>query len=194
MNNKSKQQNNNAEYKRRVHNSKFLSLVLRHKPQAAGITLDAEGWANLIDLLEGCRNNGHPISLPELVQVVGQNDKKRFELDIDNNRIRAVQGHSVEVDLKYEPTQPPEFLFHGTIGDYLDSILEQGLLKRRRNHVHLSYDIETARKVGGRRGIPVILCVWADLMRIDGYEFYQASNGVWLTDHVPAKYIRVVPE
>jgi putative RNA 2'-phosphotransferase len=172
-----------------VRTSKFLSLVLRHKPEEAGLTLDGGGWCSVADLLKGCAAHGHKISREELDEVAAENDKKRFQFSDDDKRIRASQGHSIEVDLKYEPTLPPEYLFHGTATRFLDSIKQQGLIKGSRQHVHLSWDIDVARTVGARHGKPAVILVDADLMHRDGWEFYLTPNGVWLVDAVPVKYL-----
>jgi putative RNA 2'-phosphotransferase len=169
--------------------SKFLSRVLRHKPETIGLSLDKAGWVAVSELLWACERHGFLISRQELEVVVADNDKQRFSFSEDGLRIRANQGHSVEVALGYQPLQPPEILYHGTIERFLASIREKGLLKGRRHHVHLSPDVATAIKVGARRGKPVILMVKSGQMYRDGYIFYQSANGVWLTEHVPAAYI-----
>jgi putative RNA 2'-phosphotransferase len=169
--------------------SKFLSLVLRHKPEEIGITLDSAGWVAVEDLLSACAAHKFPLSLEQLRLVVGENDKKRFEFSEDGTLIRASQGHSVEVDLEYEPKSPPEVLYHGTPEQFVASIRAQGLLKGSRHHVHLSMDVATAMKVGERRGKPVVLRVKAAEMQRAGHSFYLSTNGVWLTDHVPARFI-----
>ena len=143
------------------------------------------------ELLDACRRHGKPISRWQLEEVVATNDKKRFSFSADGLRIRANQGHSVEVDLKLEPREPPELLFHGTVARFLDSIRRQGLARGSRQHVHLSPDEETARRVGQRRGRPAILVVEAGRMHRDGHPFYLSENGVWLTDAVPPEYLRL---
>ena len=169
--------------------SKFLSLVLRHKPEAIGITLDAFGWAKIDELLEYSKRKGHLISREQLDEVVSQNDKQRFAISEDLTRIRARQGHSISVDLELTPIQPPNILYHGTTRRFVDSIISEGLLKRKREYVHLSPDAETARKVGARRGPPVILRIRSNEMHAQGAEFYLSENGVWLTEFVPPGYI-----
>ena len=169
--------------------SKFLSLVLRHRPDTIGITLDAQGWADVGDLLAGMAGKGTRIGFDQLVEVVATNDKRRFAFNEDRTRIRAVQGHSRDVDLGYAPVAPPDQLFHGTVARFLPAIRDEGLNKGRRQYVHLSPDRETATKVGARRGDPVILTVDTARMSADGHTFYRADNGVWLTDHVPPGYI-----
>lgn len=169
--------------------SKFLSLVLRHEPEKIGLSLDAAGWVSVDDLLAACRRHGKAISFEQLKDVVANNDKQRFSFSANGNLIRANQGHSVEVELGYEPATPPVTLFHGTAERFLASIKEQGLLKGNRHHVHLSADIETATKVGQRHGKPVVLHINAEKMQQDGFTFYLSTNGVWLTEHVPVPYL-----
>jgi len=164
--------------------SKFLSLVLRHKPEEIDLVLDNDGWANVDELLQKM-----VIGFEDLKEVVKTNAKKRFTFSDDFKKIRANQGHSIDVDLKLEPIIPPEILFHGTAEKNIDSILEKGLLKQERNHVHLSDDIETARNVGLRYGKPKILKVYALNMYHEGYLFYHSKNGVWLTDFIPIDFI-----
>ena len=169
--------------------SKFLSLILRHKPEAAGIELDAEGWADVADLLDGMAKAGRAVDLAQLIQVVESNDKQRFAFNDDRSRIRAVQGHSRPVALGYAPSAPPDRLYHGTVARFLPAIRKQGLKPGRRRHVHLSPDRATAETVGVRRGQPIILTVDSRRMARDRYVFYLADNGVWLTDRVPAAYV-----
>jgi putative RNA 2'-phosphotransferase len=172
-----------------IRNSKFLSLVLRHKPEEIGLTLDAEGWAFVDDLLKKSNQKGVPLTLDILTKVVANSDKKRFAFSDDLTRIRANQGHSVEVDLKLNPTTPPAILYHGTAERNIASIREKGLVKQARHHVHLSSKHETAHAVGKRYGAPVVLEVNALEMHNQGYPFFISKNEVWLTDHVPAKFI-----
>lgn len=169
--------------------SKFLSLVLRHKPEAIGLVLDSSGWVPVADLLKAMAAHGKSVSLSELQAVVANSEKKRFAFSEDSKMIRASQGHSVEVSLGYESAKPPERLYHGTASRFVDSIRAQGLLKRQRHHVHLSSSIETASSVGARYGKLVLLEIDSGSMFVDGYAFYLSDNGVWLTDHVPVKYI-----
>lgn len=178
-----------AARERAVHLSKYLSLVLRHRPEAAGVTLDAEGWTDVDDLLAGAERHGVPMTAEELCEVVATSDKQRFALSPDGLRIRANQGHSQPVDLGLAPTPPPPVLFHGTVERSVESILRTGLEKRSRQFVHLSADLETARKVGGRRGRPVLLRVDAAAMAAAGHEFYLSANGVWLVDAVPPSFL-----
>ena len=172
--------------------SKFLSLVLRHKPEHIGITLDDAGWASVEELIQKASIKGFHLT-PELIaEVVAKNDKQRFSLSADGNRIRANQGHSIPIDLKLEPVEPPIVLFHGTATRFLDSILKNGLRSGSRQHVHLSPDEATAIKVGQRHGKPVVLTIDSSSMHADGYMFYRSENNVWLTLHVPVKYIKVL--
>ena len=173
-----------------VETSKFLSYVLRHRPDSIGITLDENGWVEVDVLLAAAQRHGKRISRELLEQVVAENDKKRFALCDDGQRIRASQGHSVSVDLNLQPVEPPELLYHGTVERFLDSIRSQGLVRGKRHHVHLSPDEATARKVGSRRGKPVILTIEAGRMHAAGHQFFCSANGVWLTDRVPAEFVR----
>jgi len=168
--------------------SKFLSLVLRHKPEAAGLTLDNNGWVAIEELIQGANNAGIQLNRDKLETVVRESDKQRFA--IQGDRIRANQGHSVDVDLELSPTTPPNVLFHGTVLKFLAQIEVEGLQKLKRQHVHLSPDIDTAMKVGARRGKPIILEIDAGKMFEDGHQFYCSENGVWLTESVPILYIK----
>ena len=170
--------------------SKFLSLVLRHKPETIGIELDDNGWASVEELLQASAKAGQHISKERLDEIVETNNKKRFAFNADKSSIRANQGHSVQsVDLGLQPSKPPEMLYHGTVERFLSSIQESGLQKMQRHHVHLSSTLETATTVGSRRGKPVILKIHAGAMYTEGHEFYISDNGVWLTESVPWKYI-----
>jgi putative RNA 2'-phosphotransferase len=175
--------------KRLITVSKYLAKYLRHAPHELGLTLQPGGWVPVDDLLDAAGRRGFPISYDELVECVETNDKQRFAFDVSGEMIRANQGHSVEVDLRLEERVPPGTLYHGTVERFLPSILREGLVRGRRHHVHLSRDVETARKVGSRRGRPVILAVDAGRMRRDGHPFYLSANGVWLTDAVPPAYL-----
>lgn len=168
--------------------SKFLSLVLRHQPQQYGLTLDDHGWAHIDDLITVANRVGVPLTHEALQQVVAQNDKQRFAISADGRAIRARQGHSITVDLELRALEPPAHLYHGTAERFVPSIHAQGLLRRSRQHVHLSPDVPTAIKVGQRHGKPVVLMVQSGVMYRDGYHFYQAENGVWLVDAVPTVY------
>ncbi len=169
--------------------SKILSLALRHKPEVLDLTLDENGWASVEDVLIGLKSKGKEIDFLMLKQVVEENNKKRFSLNEDEDKIRASQGHSIKVDVGLKEEFPPEILYHGTVAKFLDLIMENGLKKMSRQHVHLSHETITATNVGSRRGKPIILKVSAQKMAAEGYKFYLSENGVWLTDHVPAKYV-----
>jgi putative RNA 2'-phosphotransferase len=174
---------------RSVRVSKFLSLVLRHQPEKIGLTLSAEGWVRVSELLPAMEAHGLSITLEELQHVVATNDKQRFAFSDDGTLIRASQGHSVQVTLGYEPTSPPVILYHGTTERFVPSIREQGLSKGKRHDVHLSEEPETATSVGSRYGRPVILKIASERMSNDGHVFFRSANGVWLTQRVPVEYI-----
>ncbi len=169
--------------------SKFLSLVLRHQPEKIRIQLDDAGWTSIDALLEAMRQHGRRISRESLDHVVATNDKQRFCISDDGNLIRASQGHSIDVELGYEPASPPEFLLHGTPESAVEAIRREGLQKMKRHHVHLHPDAPTAETVGARRGIPVLLRIRSQQMAQDGFLFFVTANQVWLTDHVPARFI-----
>ena len=169
--------------------SKFLSKHLRHTPDALGLTLRPGGWVSVDALLLASERIGFAITYDELIECVETSDKKRFSFDDTGDLIRANQGHSVEVDLQLEEKEPPDVLFHGTVERFLASIMAEGLKKGKRHHVHLSKDTETARRVGARRGNPVILQVDAGKMHGQGFKFFLSVNGVWLTDSVSADFL-----
>ncbi|MEQ9846194.1 RNA 2'-phosphotransferase [Pectobacterium brasiliense] len=174
--------------------SKFLSYVLRHKPEAIGLTLNSEGWANIAELISGAAKDGRLLTREMIQDVVDSSDKKRFSISADGLSIRAAQGHSSsQVDLRYEPKVPPELLYHGTATRFVDSINQQGLLPGSRQYVHLSADEATAINVGQRHGKPVVLTIKAREMHQQGFVFYQADNGVWLTLTVPVPFIDTTP-
>jgi putative RNA 2'-phosphotransferase len=172
--------------------SKRLSYVLRHRPDSVGLALDEAGWADVDVLLAALAAHGLPLSRAELEHVVATNDKRRFAFDGAGARIRASQGHSVPVALGYAAEPPPAVLFHGTVERHLPAIRAEGLRPGGRHAVHLSPDADTARRVGARRGRPVVLRVDAAAMAADGVAFTRSSNGVWLVDAVPPRYIRGV--
>jgi putative RNA 2'-phosphotransferase len=172
--------------------SKYLSQHLRHKPESIGLKLESGGWVDVENLLTACATHQFPITRVELENVVTESDKQRFSFNETKTRIRANQGHSIEVDLQLQPQIPPNVLYHGTAKQFLSSILESGLQKMSRHHVHLSPDIETAKKVGSRRGSPVILRIDAVAMHTDGIIFYRSDNGVWLVDFVPVEYLQII--
>ncbi|PRH80560.1 RNA 2'-phosphotransferase [Streptomyces solincola] len=175
--------------RRTVKVSKYLSRHLRHQPARIGLTLDPQGWVAIDALIAAAALHGMPLTRAELVHVVAENDKQRFT--IDGDRIRANQGHTVRVDLDLAPATPPAYLYHGTVARNLDAIRADGLRPMARHHVHLSPDRETATRVGARRGRPVVLTVDAGAMHRDGHVFLVSANGVWLTDAVPAAYLRL---
>jgi putative RNA 2'-phosphotransferase len=170
--------------------SKSLSYWLRHRPGAAGLELDGSGWAPVAKVMQALSSRGLADNPEQLRSVVAESEKNRFELSPDGTLIRARQGHSVPVDLDWPVAEPPPFLFHGTVERSLDAILAGGLRPMRRHHVHLSPDAETAHAVGRRRGPPVILRIASGEMAADGHVFRLSGNGVWLTNHVPSRYIR----
>lgn len=174
--------------------SRFIALVLRHKPDAAGVALDEQGWAAVAPLLAGMAANGHGISADDLAAIVATDEKGRYEFSADGLRIRARQGHSIAVDSGLEAADPPPMLYHGTAARSLAAILDEGLRRMARHHVHLSADAVTARAVGARHGAPVVLRVDAAGMARDGHRFHRSSNGVWLADAVPPAYLAPLPD
>ena len=180
-------------HRRLVRVSKYLALRLRHRPHEIGLVLDERGWADVDALLAGAAGDGLRITREELDLVVETNSKGRYEIDPSGRRIRARQGHSVAVELGLGTSNPPEILFHGTVERVVPRIRREGLLAMGRRHVHLSADRETAEAVGRRRGDPVVLSVRSGAMRSDGHDFWLTGNGVWLTDHVPPRYLAGEP-
>lgn len=178
-----------ATNRRLVTVSKYLAKHLRHAPEDIGLTLRPGGWVGVDELLDATRRRGFPISYDELVECVETNDKQRFAFDVSGELIRANQGHSVAIDLQLEAREPPETLYHGTVERFPPPIFKDGLLRGKRHHVHLSTDVETARKVGARRGKPVILAVASGRMSRDGLTFFLSTNGVWLTEFVEPIYL-----
>ncbi|MEU3916500.1 RNA 2'-phosphotransferase [Streptomyces sp. NPDC029004] len=174
--------------RRTVKVSKYLSKHLRHQPERIGITLDENGWVAVEELMRAAAAHGFRFTRAELDHVVAVNDKKRFT--IDGTRIRANQGHTVEVDLDLPTAEPPAYLYHGTVARSLDAIRAEGLRPMKRHHVHLSPDRETATRVGARRGRPVVLSVDAGAMHRAGHRFRVSANGVWLADAVPPEFLR----
>lgn len=176
--------------KQHTDTSKFLSFVLRHEPQAIGLTLDREGWAEIAALIDGAKQSGRALDEALIRDVVASSDKKRFAISADGLRIRAAQGHSTQsVAITYAEKVPPEFLYHGTATRFLESILKEGLKPGERQHVHLSEDVQTATAVGQRYGKPVVLKIEALRMHQQGFKFYQAENGVWLANCVPPEQL-----
>src|SRR6185503_13277604 len=174
--------------------SKFLSWVLRHNPHEIGLILDENGWADVNSLIERSKAANIELTVDLLKHIVDTNSKKRFSFNEQQDKIRASQGHSIEVDLALKQQEPPEFLFHGTAERFAGSILEKGIVKQERHHVHLSTTIETAISVGQRHGKPVVFEIASGQMNKAGLEFFISDNGVWLTDNVPAKYLRLLQE
>ena len=170
--------------------SKFLSLVLRHSPETIGITLDENGWTDVIDLIDKMNKNGEKINMEVLKEIVNTDNKSRYTFDENYTKIRATQGHSVKVELGYIPQKPPIILYHGTGKKYIESIFKDGIKKQSRNHVHLSGDKETALKVGQRHGTPIILEILSEEMYNNNHQFFLSENGVWLTDYIPVEYIK----
>ncbi len=173
----------------KINISKYISLILRHKPEEIGITLDEHGWANVSELIEGI-SKSHEFNMDMLEDIVATDNKQRYSFNEDHTLIRANQGHSIPVDVELEEVIPPEILYHGTGEKYVASIDQQGLIPKSRLYVHLSGDKETAVKVGQRHGNPVIYIVKSGDMNRDGIVFYRSVNGVWLTQAVPAKYLK----
>lgn len=171
--------------------SKYISLILRHKPDVIGITLDEHGWADVDELIKGV-NKTHELNREILERIVAKDEKQRYAFSEDGKKIRANQGHSILVDVELAEVVPPDVLYHGTGIKYKDSIDKQGLIPKSRLHVHLSGDIETARKVGQRHGKPIIYKIDATTMHKDGYKFFQSVKGVWLTKEVPIRFLEVL--
>lgn len=169
-----------------------MSLVLRHDPSVIGINLDKNGWASVDDLISGINKKGKKLDFDILVEVVETNNKKRFAFNENKTKIRASQGHSLSVDVELKEEVPPKKLYHGTVDKFLDLIMESGLKKMSRQHVHLSHELATATDVGSRRGKPVILSVDSEQMHQDGIKFYKSDNGVWLVDKVLPEYIAII--
>lgn len=172
--------------------SKFLSYVLRHRPDAIGLSLDDQGWANVEELLARSVEQGERLDRATLEEIVRTCPKRRYAFSEDGVRIRASQGHSLNIDLALAPQIPPEKLYHGTATRFLESILRDGLRSMNRTHVHLSSDLETAIAVGKRHGKPVVLEVAAARMVGDGYLFYLSENAVWLAESVPPRFLRQI--
>ena len=167
---------------------RFLSLVLRHNPDAAGISLDEYGWADVQELLNGVRRSGRQINMETLERIVRENNKQRYAFNTDHTKIRANQGHSLRVDVELTAVQPPRYLYHGTAARFLVAIQQEGIKKMSRQYVHLSSDFQTAMEVGRRHGLPVVLTINAEAMAHDGVTFYQSENGVWLCEYVAPVY------
>lgn len=171
---------------------KFISLILRHKPQVIGITLDQNGWADTQELLAGINASGCYIDMEILERIVRENNKKRYSFNEDKSRIRANQGHSISVNVEMKEMTPPDELYHGTADRFLDSIREKGILKMNRQYVHLSADAETAKAVGKRHGKPVVLVIDTKKMAEDGYTFWLSDNGVWQSEDIKWEYVKKI--
>ena len=169
--------------------SKFISLILRHKPEEIGITLDDFGWAKVEDLINGINNSGRKIDIGILEEIVRTDNKQRYSFNEDKTKIRANQGHSIPVTIEFKEPEPPNTLYHGTATKFMESIKHQGIKSMSRLYVHLSKDFETAKQVGERHGECVVLVINAKRMSEDGIKFYLSENGVWLTEYVDPKYI-----
>ncbi len=170
---------------------KYVSMLLRHHPEEAGVVLDEHGWTDVSELIEKVKLR-YPLTEEKLHEMAFGKDKQRYEFSEDGKRIRAVHGHSVKVDLGYEETEPPAVLYHGSATKYKESIEEKGLLKMGRQYVHLSERIDQAREVGKRHGVLLLYSIDAIQMYREGYVFYRSTSGVWLTDHVPVKYLHEI--
>ncbi len=168
--------------------SKFLSLILRHKPETIGLNLNQHGWADISELIEKAPSE-MSLTIALIKQIVAENNKKRFALSDDGLQIRANQGHSISVDLGFTCSEPPSLLFHGTASRFITAIKAEGLIAGQRHHVHLSTNIKTALSVGKRYGKPVILQVAAKEMYQQGHRFFLSENNVWLTDAVPPQFL-----
>ena len=175
--------------KRDVELGRFLSLVLRHNPAAAGIRLDEHGWADVGALLSGCARAGKRIDRETLERIVRENSKQRYSFNGDHTKIRANQGHSIAVDVELREMQPPARLYHGTAARFLERIRAEGITRQSRQYVHLSADAETAYRVGSRHGAPVVLPLDTAAMAQDGYRFFRSENGVWLCEQAPWRYV-----
>lgn len=171
---------------------KYICLILRHKPEIIGIELDKNGWANIDELINGLKKKYPDFNREKLEYIVNTDNKQRYSLSDDKSKIRARQGHSIDVDVELKELTPPELLYHGTAERFLESIMKEGLVPKSRLYVHLSKDVETAEKVGKRHGKPAVLKIETGKMAEDGFKFYLSENGVWLTKAVPPKYLSLI--
>ena len=171
---------------------KYICLILRHKPEIIGIELDKNGWANVDELINGLKKKYPDFNREKLEYIVNTDNKQRYSLSDDKSKIRARQGHSIDVDVELKELTPPEFLYHGTAERFLESIMKEGLVPKSRLYVHLSKDVETAEIVGKRHGKPAVLKIETGKMAVDGFKFYLSENGVWLTKVVPPKYFSLI--
>ncbi|NSB13906.1 RNA 2'-phosphotransferase [Clostridium beijerinckii] len=171
--------------------SKFISLILRHKPEEIGLTLDEYGYISTSDLIKGLNKKGYKVTISDIERIVAEDGKQRYSFNNDKTRIKANQGHSIKVNLELQAVEPPKVLYHGTATRFMNIICREGIKKQNRQYVHLSADIETATKVGKRHGELVIFKINSEQMNKDGYKFFLSENKVWLTDYVPVKYFEV---
>lgn len=169
--------------------SKFLSLILRHKPESIGVSMSPHGWVKIDELIKADQQHRIHLTKKLIDEVITTNDKQRFTYSTDGESIRANQGHSINIELELKPSKPPKILYHGTASRFMENIRKKGLLKMNRQHVHLSLLKKTAYDVGKRHGKPIILIIDAQTMTKDGYDFYLSQNGVWLTEHVAPQYL-----
>ncbi|WP_343090162.1 RNA 2'-phosphotransferase [Clostridioides difficile] len=169
----------------------FISLILRHKPETIGIKLDDYGYADVNELIEKINNTGRNINIEILEQIVKEDNKQRYSFNDDKSKIRANQGHSINVNVELRELEPPKYLYHGTATRFLDNIKNEGIIKQSRLYVHLSRDIDIAVKVGKRHGTPVILKINTGKMYENGYKFYLSENNVWLCEYIPFKYVEI---
>ncbi|NJJ36514.1 RNA 2'-phosphotransferase [Clostridioides difficile] len=172
--------------------SKFISLILRHKPEIIGIKLDAQGYADVKELIEKINNTSRDVNMKTLEEIVEEDNKQRYSFSEDRSKIRANQGHSINVNVELKELEPPEYLYHGTATRFLDNIKKEGLIRQSRLYVHLSNDIDTAIKVGKRHGTPVVLKINTSKMYENSYKFYLSKNNVWLCKHIPFKYVEIL--
>lgn len=172
--------------------SKYMSLILRHKPDVIGIELDEHGWANVNDLISGIEKDNHGFNFELLEEIVRSDSKQRYSFNDDKSLIRANQGHSVNVDVELKEKEPPEYLYHGTGEKYVKFINQDGLIPKSRLYVHLSKDIKTAENVGKRHGKEIIYRINSGRMYRNGYKFYLSENGIWLTKEASVKYLEMV--
>lgn len=172
--------------------SKFLSLLLRHQPEKLALNMDDEGWVEIGELVANSASNNVSFTEQMIREIVATSDKQRFAIDRSGKRVRANQGHSIDVNLNLEVVDPPLVLYHGTADRNVESILHDGLIKQSRQHVHLSATIETAKNVGQRHGRPVIFSVDCERMKTGGFAFFKSKNGVWLVDHVPSEFLALM--
>ncbi|EIS9524030.1 RNA 2'-phosphotransferase [Clostridioides difficile] len=169
----------------------FISLILRHKPETIGIKLDDYGYADVNELIEKINNTGRNINIEILVQIVKEDNKQRYSFNEDRSKIRANQGHSINVNVELRELEPPRFLYHGTATRFLDNIKKEGIISKSRLYIHLSNDIDTAVQVGKRHGIPIVLKINAGKMYENDYKFYLSENNIWLCEYIPFKYVEI---